>query len=190
MIGSKWWKERSRSESRLTIRSSRDRFAAAELFGKLSQRRGRKALRLNSGVSPQSKCMATSDKSNRTELHYAAINGNVEAARSLIANGGDPNAQDSQGWSPLHFAAQSGSVPIVELLLVAGANTELRDLYGNTPLSRAVFNSNGDGAIISMLRAAGADPLAENSSGVSPLSLARSIANYDVARFFADLAEG
>ena len=35
----------------LTIRSSRDRFAAAELFGKLSQRRGRKALRLNSGVS-------------------------------------------------------------------------------------------------------------------------------------------
>ena len=37
--------------SGLTIRSSRDRFAAAELFGKLSQRRGRKALRLNSGVS-------------------------------------------------------------------------------------------------------------------------------------------
>ena len=39
----------------LTIRSSRDRFVAAELFGKLSQRRGRKALRLNSGVSPQKK---------------------------------------------------------------------------------------------------------------------------------------
>ena len=36
----------------LTIRSSRDRFAAAELFGTLSQRRGRKALRLNSGVRP------------------------------------------------------------------------------------------------------------------------------------------
>ena len=31
--------------------SSRDRFAAAELLGKLSQRRGRKALRLNSGVN-------------------------------------------------------------------------------------------------------------------------------------------
>ena len=39
----------------LTIRSSRERFAAAELFGKLSQRRGRKALRLNSGVSSQKK---------------------------------------------------------------------------------------------------------------------------------------
>ena len=36
----------------LTIRSSRDRFAAAELFVTLSQRRGRKALRLNSGVRP------------------------------------------------------------------------------------------------------------------------------------------
>ena len=36
--------------SGLTIRSSRDRFAAAELFGTLSQRRGRKSVRLNSGV--------------------------------------------------------------------------------------------------------------------------------------------
>lgn len=40
----------SSSKRGLTIRSSRDRFAAAELFCKLSQRRGRKALRLNSGV--------------------------------------------------------------------------------------------------------------------------------------------
>lgn len=45
--------EATLTECRLTIRSSRDRFAAAELFGTLSQRRGRKALRLNSGVRPQ-----------------------------------------------------------------------------------------------------------------------------------------
>ena len=48
----------------LTIRSSRDRFAAAELFGTLSQRRGRKALRLNSGVRPQPKDLANGQSEN------------------------------------------------------------------------------------------------------------------------------
>lgn len=50
----------SSSKRGLTIRSSRDRFAAAELFCKLSQRRGRKALRLNSGVNPQGRTMKLS----------------------------------------------------------------------------------------------------------------------------------
>jgi hypothetical protein len=35
--------------------------------------------------------------------------------------------------------------------------------------------------------AAGADPAACNNHGVSPLALARTIANYNVARFFADV---
>jgi len=43
---------KSKQIAALTIRSSRDRFAAAELALRLSHRRGRKALRLNSGVSP------------------------------------------------------------------------------------------------------------------------------------------
>jgi len=46
-------------QSDLTIRSSRDHFAAAELYGKLSQRRGRKALRLNSGVRAHMKISRT-----------------------------------------------------------------------------------------------------------------------------------
>ena len=52
LLRARWARYGSR-KCALTIRSSRDRFAAAELFGKLSQRRGRKALRLNSGVRPQ-----------------------------------------------------------------------------------------------------------------------------------------
>lgn len=55
----------------LTIRSSRDRFAAAELFGKLSQRRGRKALRLNSGVRPHEKVLAPNSGSPCWRSHHA-----------------------------------------------------------------------------------------------------------------------
>lgn len=134
--------------------------------------------------------MPDPDRYHRTGLHYAAIDGDVEAARALLAAGSDPDAQDAQGWSPLHFAAQASAAAVVEVLLAAGASTELRDSHGNTPLFRAVFNSRGDGATIAALRAAGADPLAANASGVSPVSLARSIGNHDVARFFADVVEG
>jgi len=43
------------------------------------------------------------------------------------------------------------------------------------------------GGLIALLRSHGADPHAENKHGVSPVSLARTIANYDIAQFFKDL---
>jgi ankyrin repeat protein len=127
------------------------------------------------------------DASGRTELHYAAVDGNEALCRQLLAAGADPNAQDDNGWTPLHFAAQAVSAPVAALLLGASADPGLRDAHGNTPLSRAVFCSGGDGSVIALLRGAGADPHACNHHGVSPVALARSIGNYDVARFFADV---
>ena len=67
------------------------------------------------------------------------------------------------------------------------ADVDAVDAHGNTPLGRAVFNSGEDGAVIAALRKAGADPTLPNASGVSPVSLARTIGNHDVAKFFADL---
>jgi ankyrin repeat protein len=127
------------------------------------------------------------DEYGRTPLHYAAGDGDAGAAQQLLAAGADPNLQDDDGWSPLHFAAQASSAPVAQLLLAAGAQVDSRDSWGNTPLAKAVFNSRGDGSLILVLRAAGANPTALNHHGVSPLSLARTIANYDVAQFFSDL---
>jgi ankyrin repeat protein len=127
------------------------------------------------------------DRAGRTPLHYAAADGATAETMRLLAAAADPNAQDDDGWTPLHFAAQSGSADIARALIARGAKVDPRDSHGNTPLFRAVFASSGEGTVIALLRSAGADPHAANASGVTPLELARTIANFDVARFFADL---
>lgn len=139
------------------------------------------------GKQPKRKQRSGVDEYGRTPLHHAAADGRVFEVSRLLNAGADANAQDDKGWSPLHFAAQAVSPGATQALLAAGANIELRDSFGNTALYTAVFASKGDGSVIELLRRAGADPNATNSSGVTPLSLARTIANYNVAQFFSDL---
>jgi ankyrin repeat protein len=105
----------------------------------------------------------------------------------LLAAGAVPNVPDDSGWTPLHFAAQAQSAPVTKLLIDASANLDVRDGNGNTPLWRATMTSRGQGEVIGLLRAAGADPCAKNNAGISPVSLARTIANFPLAQFFSDL---
>jgi uncharacterized protein len=132
--------------------------------------------------------MTPMDAAGRNELHYAALANDLSAADARLAAGDDPNQADEEGFTPLHFAAQERAVEVARLLLDRGAEVDAVNSYGNTPLFTAVFNSRGDGSVIELLRASGADPLRENLSGQTPVGLARLINNYDVARFFADLA--
>ncbi len=111
----------------------------------------------------------------RTELHYAACEGNLAMARTLLAFGAQVDVRDDDGWTPLHFAAQSHAVAVAETLLAAGASVDSRDLRGNTPLINAVFNSRGNGDLIALLRRHGADPNITNQHGVSAATLARSL---------------
>jgi uncharacterized protein len=127
------------------------------------------------------------DPQKRTPLHAAAVHGDLSELRSLIMSGADPSAADIDGFTPLHFAIQQSYVDAVSALLAAGADVNRRNRFGNGPLFTAVFNSRGRGEIIALLRARGADPYAANAQGQTPIGLARLIANYDVARFFADI---
>ncbi len=129
------------------------------------------------------------DRAGRTPLHYAAADADVQQVRHLLAAGIIPGACDDDGSTPLHFAAQSNAANVAVILLDAGAPIDPMDSNGNTPLWKAVFNSRGDGDLIKLLRARGADPYAKNKHGNSPPKLARTIANYDVRQFFSDLSE-
>jgi ankyrin repeat protein len=129
------------------------------------------------------------DPDGRSDLHYSAGDGDFAAVQKLVARGADVNLKDKHGRSPLHFAAQARSEEITTFLLAHGASVDLADSHGNTPLFRATFASQGDGGVIRALRKAGADPRKKNKSGVSALSLARTIANYDIAQFYNDIKD-
>jgi uncharacterized protein len=127
------------------------------------------------------------DRQGRSELHYAALSGTAEQALQLILSGQDPGLADKDGFTPLHMAAQENNAAVVRVLLEHGAPIDAENKYGNSPLGSAVFGSKGDGEVIQLLRAAGADPYQRNASGKTPLDAARLIGNYDVAQYFADL---
>jgi ankyrin repeat protein len=133
--------------------------------------------------------MAGTCAQGRTPLHYAAMADDADAVSALLTEGADPNAPDRLGFTALHLAAQEGVIPAAEILLAGGARVDAVNSYGNTPLFTAVFNSRGRGELIRLLRHHGADPRHPNNTGQTPAGLARLIANYDVAQFFADLTE-
>jgi len=60
------------------------------------------------------------DEFDRSELHYAAGDGDATLAGRLISRGADVNLADKNGWTALHFAAQAQSAAVAALLLDAG----------------------------------------------------------------------
>ena len=129
------------------------------------------------------------DRDGRTALHYAALENNIAEVQRLIEAGLAVDAADKLGWTALHFASQEYSLGAATVLIEHGAPVESQDSHGNTPLAKAVFNSKGRGELIALLRKSGAEPHHKNMHGVSPLSLARSIASHDVRQFFNDIPE-
>lgn len=129
------------------------------------------------------------NQAERSQLHIAALDDDVRAIDALLADGKPPDAQDEQGSTPLHFAAQQHSFSAATALLKGGAAVDVENAFGNTALFVAVFNSRGRGDVIGLLRSHGADPLHKNTSGQTPVGLARLIGNYDVARFFEEVPE-
>ena len=107
------------------------------------------------------------DELGRTELWWAARNGDSETVARLLAEAANPNAVDADGEGPLHAAARAGNVAVVELLLAKGADPRARAMYASTPLHAAVERSQA-GAAAALLKA-GADVNARDAFGRAPL---------------------
>jgi NAD(P)-dependent dehydrogenase (short-subunit alcohol dehydrogenase family) len=105
-----------------------------------------------------------------TGLHQAAMQGNLEAARELIAAGADLNAREpSGGSSPLITATTFGHTEVATALIAAGDDVNQRNIDGSTALITAAFFCRTE--IVETLLAAGADRSIRNNAGSTALDV-------------------
>jgi len=122
----------------------------------------------------------------KNELIRAVLEDDEETFMSILGKNDLSviNFQDSAGFTALHYAVQDNKYDFAEKLLDAGADFELQDKYGNTALIRAVSSFRGDGRIIELLLAKGADKNRKNNYGKSAVEWAKNVANYDIMKYF------
>lgn len=95
------------------------------------------------------------DEKGYTALHWAAMSGELDAAKFLISKGADVNARGSiSGYTPLHWAAAFGKLDLVKLLIEKGADVNARGKDNETPLDKAKFVEKAD--IVDYLKSNGA----------------------------------
>lgn len=82
------------------------------------------------------------DKKSFAALHYAALNGHINAVKELLIGGADINKGGPHRKTALHLAAQNGDVEMVEFLIEKGARRTSRDKFKRTALILAVMNGN------------------------------------------------
>ena len=101
-------------------------------------------------------------------LQEAAAGGNVEAVKSMIAQGIDVDGrEDGFHKTALHRAAISGQKEVAELLLDKGADIDARDYYLTSALHYSLENDRKE--IAGLLIDRGADVNVRNGRGETPL---------------------
>jgi ankyrin repeat protein len=120
----------------------------------------------------------TRSKSDETPLMMAALKGNTEFAKRLIARGADVY---KTGWTPLHYAATGGHVEMIKLLLENHAYIDTESPNKTTPLMMAAQYGNAQS--VKLLIEEGADITLKNDVGMTALDFSRlgeSRASFDV----------
>ena len=116
---------------------------------------------------------------DESPLMMAAIKGNVEAVKALIARDADVN---KTGWTPLHYAASAGSpqhAVIIGLLLENHAYIDATSPNGTTPLMMAAHY--GSTEAVQLLLDEGADPTLKNQLGLTAADFALRVSRTESA---------
>jgi ankyrin repeat protein len=103
-------------------------------------------------------------------LFDAAKAADLQAVKTLLEEGADVDATDSDGDTALHMAAAGGDADIVLALLDARANANIKDSRGDSPLHVASFY--GHAYVVQILINRGAVLEERNNAGFTALHYA------------------
>ncbi|KAL8666504.1 MAG: hypothetical protein Q9168_007465 [Polycauliona sp. 1 TL-2023] len=81
--------------------------------------------------------------SGNTPLHWAALNGHLDAVKILIGAGADPSLTNSAGHDAVYEAERSGKQEVVEWLLKEGSGLE-KGVGGSTQDEKVDENDEND----------------------------------------------
>lgn len=111
------------------------------------------------------------DNYGRTEIHTAAIKGQVENMFWDISSDNFYLDQlDCCGRSALHYASTRGEAKAVQILLLHGASQNIADIYGYTPLHYAA--EGGHTSVVRELIHNKSELHSQAKGGIIPLHLA------------------
>lgn len=130
--------------------------------------------------------LTLSCKPSVRNLEDAAIFGDANAARDLIAQGADPNQKVTLGPTdsyPAGTAAAMGELEVLKVLVSAGANVNAQDFAGYAPLHHAAKEGHKD--IVIWLLANGANPNLTNIKGRTPSRIAEKEGHSEIAQIIA-----
>ena len=115
-----------------------------------------------------------------TDLHRSVEQENLEIVRTLIAQGVNVNAVNSDGHTLLHVAAYYGHLNVVIFLLGAGAQINVVNGAGYTPLHLAAHDGHLN--VVSFLLGAGVQINAVSGAGYTPLHVAAHYGHLNVVQ--------
>jgi ankyrin repeat protein len=115
-------------------------------------------------------CASASLVADGPALVDVARNGNLEAVRSLLEGGADPNQAATDGSTAVHWAVHRDNLAMLNALLDAGARPDAVTRYGISPLRLAA--QNGNSTLVERLLTAGANPNTASEEGQTALMTA------------------
>ncbi|WP_326543300.1 ankyrin repeat domain-containing protein [Pseudorhodoferax sp.] len=123
----------------------------------------------------------TLNKTDESPLMAAALDGQLDLCKKLIARGA---AVNKTGWTPLHYAATNGHIDVMRLLLEEHAFIDAESPNKTTPLMMAA--RYGSLETVRLLLQEGAEPLLKNEQGLTPIDFANAVNRGDVAKLIGD----